>query len=261
MLTSTQSEPLSEKMLALVKNFHIESSVFGCLLGVMYTHPITLPQLDHLRSITRIATFCGALPCLSAVLTAVLFQSSMFKRSPELIYSQSPVQMCSRDVIIFAWQLRHSGLFRECFIHMVATWMHPRFKDKDTWFMSQYPRVCLLIWREHSAILKKLAFVQGILLRPQYIPVVQYLGPSEHSPETKTCDYMAKLKLFIMKNYRDRFIVELGGFVLEEIGELLVNNLTFEREYYNPEGIGIQNFLCANIKDDEMPWDRTRTDW
>jgi hypothetical protein len=87
----------------------------------MYNRPYGIASPSELIAITALADFYYALPIVSATLSAALLGSAMFKEFHIEDGVNCLFAYTSPFLIFEAQKLRHPVLFRECFIHVVAS--------------------------------------------------------------------------------------------------------------------------------------------
>lgn len=221
---------------------------------------------------TKIADFYCSLPILSTTLTAALFDSPIFKRD-----SKDSFREKSYEVIFAAKQLRHHALFRECFVHIVGTWVDgfwgwTDYLDPDKLHRNRHqhgqdrlknvPELFALISASHIDLCRLLLIAnQELILEPVKLPetekrwerakILKESWPRKFQP-TQNAEY-----------YRDIYehlsdIADPEGddvhAALNPLYDLMTSNLALDKTgWRSGEGYYSTYFLCANISDEEMP--------
>ncbi|TVY39026.1 hypothetical protein LSUB1_G004583, partial [Lachnellula subtilissima] len=110
--TSPENQPFAGTSQDQVDAFHI-------ILSALHSEPVEITTAHQLCLIAELADFYRVLPLMSNALNGVFFGN------PELAMS-----IPTHCVILLeaAYKLRNNVLFRECFIHVMGPWTHPRFK-------------------------------------------------------------------------------------------------------------------------------------
>ncbi|KAK0120714.1 hypothetical protein ONS96_010917 [Cadophora gregata f. sp. sojae] len=240
-----------------------KTEAFECLLSAMYNRPYSPSTVADLNTIIQLAEFYRALPILSATMTPALLKSAMFN---------SRNAMCrflnlSREVIQVAKQLRNTDLFRECFVHEVG-----KYDAGDETNHLLDDDIHQLIRREHSVICKRIMRTQSrLLLRYQRFPI--WISPDmamvidlEDNP-TRTADFFRAVKcqvdsLSVTTRWAGGHLDPYMKMAKSELDGLMRNNLRLDRTNFGSASDHNDDyFLCADIKDDEMPWDSDVIDW
>jgi hypothetical protein len=76
--------------------------------------------------------------------------------------------------------------------------------------------------------------------------------------------YYRALALLLYTDSLKRYVPNTQLLKLQtEVTKLLENNLTFDRSHHAPGMVGCykHTFLCTDIKDENLPWNITETDW
>jgi hypothetical protein len=214
-----------------------------------------------------------ALPNLSGTISTALLGSPMFERKACLRESNSDASeyksgsgdsylsefVQRADEIIFAAKkLRHPILFRECFIHLVSA-LHgfyslslPALRNgKDLW----------LVLNEGKSTLR------GKILQAQHCVLMICLD--RNLEEDLRLDirnaYCQKSGGYCSLRFRQLLAIldEKKHFrAIRSIQELLQNNLALDRTNFGAgEGPYSERYLCAELADEDMPWDAAESDW
>jgi len=182
--------------------------------------------------------------------------ASEYKSGSEDSYLSEFVQRAD-EIIFAAKKLRHPILFRECFIHLVSA-LHGFYSlslpalrnDKDLW----------LVLNEGKSTLR------GKILQAQHFVLMICLD--RHLEEDLRLD-MRNLYFHNQKNCSLRYRQLLAVLdkkehfkAIESIEELLQNNLVLDQTNFGA-GVGpyANRFLCAELADEDLPWDAAESDW
>jgi hypothetical protein len=208
-----------------------------------------------------------ALPNLSGTISTALVGSPMFKRKSYPCESDSDLSefvQRAGEIIFAAKKLRHSILFRECFIHLVSS-LHdadvsiygadvyslplPALRDdKDLW---------LVLHEGKSSLRKKILQAQQSVLE---ICLDKHL--EEHLRLAMRDAYLQNPEHCSLGFRQLLAIDEIKVLGLESIEELLQNNLALDRTNFGAgEGPYFDRYLCAELADEDMPWDAAESDW
>jgi len=215
-----------------------------------------------------------ALPNLSGTISTALLGSPMFKRESYARESDSdeseseesepenfaPSEFVQRagQIIIAAKKLRHPILFRECFIHIVSS-LHdfyslslPAFRDdKDLWLV----------------LIEGISSLRRKILRTHHLILMICLD--RHLEEDLRLDmrnaYFQNHPEYCSMGYRQLLAIlnkEKHFKAIRSIEELLQNNLALDRTNFSAgEGPYTNRYLCAELEDEDMPWDAAESDW
>ncbi|KAH8795468.1 hypothetical protein BGZ57DRAFT_865733 [Hyaloscypha finlandica] len=251
-----------------------EIEPFRKLLCSMYTRPYMINDVVELLTIVRIADYYCALPNLSGTISTALLGSPMFKRESYARESDSdeseseesepenfaPSEFVQRagQIIIAAKKLRHPILFRECFIHIVSS-LHdfysfslPAFRDdKDLWLV----------------LIEGISSLRRKILRTHHLILMICLD--RHLEEDLRLDmrnaYFQNHPEYCSMGYRQLLAIldkEKHFKAIRSIEELLQNNLALDRTSFGAgEGPYTNRYLCAELEDEDMPWDAAESDW
>lgn len=225
--------------------------------------------MEEIVTITKLADFYCALPVLSNTLSGALFGSSIFKDKDDedgedgkhFVYHAFTYQ--ASKILLLAKKLRHADLFRECFIHVVATFRSNVLNcekqclkhDKEIWLllMEHHLKLCESILKVNQGL--NAAVSKNILTFPKDFPHIAY---SSMAPQEE-------VRFFVALRNHLRLID--GGFgpipgILKDLDHLLKDNLKFDLLRCGVgKGSHMFLFLNAEIADKDLPWDTTQVDW
>lgn len=223
----------------------LEETSFARLLSVMYNKPVSISTPKELSRVTEMADYYFALRVLSSALDGILLRSA-----PMIGLLKSNVEL----VLETAHKLRSPLLFRECLILSVGPWTSPTyllFKNKKLRKVAQ--TAC-------HGVCAKLAVVHSLVLQQ-----------SSHTEKVRdevgslAWDLDTKLEsVFLPQYYRRVSEIVVDGdekLFLRETESLLQKNLMLHHGPRSGVGKFKDYFLCAEIADEELPWDQNQTDW
>lgn len=203
---------------------------------------------------TKIADYYCALPILSAALTGALFGSPLFNRSPH------PFTKISYDLIFTAEKLRHAALFCECFVHIVGTRVDGPSPGDGHDLLESDPELRSMISTAHVDLCRMLLeFNQELFMVVLSDGNIEWkqnldsvLGPTQN----------AKLYRHLKHEIEDGLSPSDYPHLFQALGELFKNNHAFDQTGFGAgQGPYSRYFLCANIEDEDMPWDSSEVDF
>jgi hypothetical protein len=217
-----------------------------------------------------------ALPNLSGTISTALLGSPMFKRKscprePDSDESESegsesgeseledfpPSEFMQRagQIIFAAKKFRHPILFRECFIHLVSS-LHDFYSlslpalrnDKDLWLVLTEGKSSL-----RKKILQTQHFVLMMCLDRHLEEDLRLVMAYFRKPEYCSSGFRQLLAILDKKKHFR---------AIESIEEVLQNNLVLDQTNFGAgEGPYTKRYLCAELADEDMPWDAAESDW
>ncbi|KAE8442587.1 hypothetical protein EG329_003074 [Mollisiaceae sp. DMI_Dod_QoI] len=240
-------------MFELPEDFKTELEVdsFRKLLCAMYNRPYAIRSVFDLTRLINLADYYCALPIVSATLSGALLGSSIFGKTSWLTDVRDP----RADLLILAMKLRHPILFREAFIHVVGRWD----PSKMMGIVQENSELMRLVMRESHAIYIRTMDTQLVLLRNR--DEAALARGILNDDESETMD--AKFYRAIMERLQDDDPWYVGYQELRKpLDALLQNNLMLDHNGSLPGMYPYEDcFLCANVSDEEMPWNRDEVDW
>ncbi|PQE04560.1 hypothetical protein CJF31_00007418 [Rutstroemia sp. NJR-2017a BVV2] len=262
-----------------------EAVAFEKLLNAMYSKPTVIEDSRELHDMTRLADFYCALPVLSTSLYISLWNSPKFlddiRSLSTAAYHKRPirdtrVRAATRPIVTefphnhpvsllkLAAKLRHPILFREMMVYVVSLWesncsiWEPAITEAglDDVLTKSYHAV------HHLQASVFFGIFRGAVIDEAW-RVRLYEIASKWEP------LMATHKQMEMAFFCDRLVWQLRDFESEmklEVNQLLTdllkNNLVLSKGKCIPgHGDYFHQYLCAEVKDDEFPWDPKETDW
>jgi hypothetical protein len=227
-----------------------EAKAFQNILCAIFGREYSITDAAELNIMTIQADYYRALPVLSNSISGTFFHS------PGLVSSVGK-DPCS--LLVSAYKLRHKVLFRESLIYVLGPWSNPRYTRLSD------PVLRNLATKKNASLNSRvLEAHQGIvLLASELIPVYSSRSLAKQllnfAPE---CTHDSKVlypKFFRLcyeriENNEDRIICPL-------FSRLLANQLVLNSSAAAGTEDFADFFLCCEVKDDELPWDITQTDW
>ncbi|TVY41343.1 hypothetical protein LOCC1_G005648 [Lachnellula occidentalis] len=224
---------------------------FERLLLAIYRKRFRVTSVGELARVVELANFYCALPAVAQSLDGVLLDS------PETV---EKIPQHSIATLEIAYKLRHSILFREALIHVVATWVEgSRSLDHNLELASavtaSYNRLQIQSLKVMYNILRTTR--ESASLAETFKRAIRSL---DYDAPNGTAQFFRT----IYAEWPDRFLITDAKSSLED---LLSNKLILAKLVPNTKpfqaGAGAyeKKFLCASIEDHELPWDREAVDW
>lgn len=197
-------------------------ALFKVLLA-MYARSYKFDGADELLAMVRIADFCHALPILSSSLTTAL------------LFSKSLIQYNAVELIFVAKQLKQPFLFRECLIYLIAR-SEPRKADNGE-LEEDLGELSGLVRNSYGNFWQKMKCSHSIKRREMYGYYKEVRDESQIM-----CDQHLR---------DDATSIAAHWYIgLYDIVEPL-----FECKSIFPRGALGHSFYCAEISDEDLPWD------
>jgi hypothetical protein len=249
----------------------------------MYNHPFIVESQRHLEILVRQADFYRALPAVCKCL------DGMFLRCPDLL---KELALKPLDFLKLAIQVRYKPLYIDCMIYVAGK--YPRVDPKPwTKLIEAVPGIDRNIKLLRADILTKVADAQvaisRLTLKP---PPGNFSQPLilndriQHHPKLwgdRQFEYpsegygvgLSTLASYYRTLYNDNFTestthLQLPGLevwitwnaVQSCLAPLMANKLVISPAgNVSGEGIHEDTYLCAEIEDEDIPWDLKATDW
>ena len=193
---------------------------------------------------SRLADYYCALPILTHSLDHVILKDASFIKGVEGIV-----------LLPLAFKLRNSMLFRDALILAMSPWSSPSYTQLDD------QRLKDIAFKAHLELSKKVNSSQTLLF--------QRIATGECTTDIgalgKECigaNGALILPKFLRSVHRETWHVSLGDF-----SGLMSNKLKFNQAgtwgFGEFPGVGIyeDSFLCIEIADEDLPWDKDEVDW
>lgn len=254
-----------------------EELAFGKLLCAFYNKPFSVSSFQELVSITRLAEQFSALPSLSSSLYVALWHS------PVLV---SEIRKYRREMLLLAMKLKHRLLFREALIHVVSTW-----KGYDRMFEGKYRLICT-VTKAYNGVCEKVLKVNqevfAVLAREQdgayarmkedVYAVLQGMDRSESLMGNRLLYERLRVQVAEKRDFAGYLpdphkvqkaeVQETLKGLRDSLRVLLSSKLALERTFGGMMGAEGEleedlkmSFLCADIEDEDLPWDLDEEDW
>jgi hypothetical protein len=226
-----------------------------------YCKKLVIPSVADLERTIMVARYFNPLPALFAVLKTIILNSDDLKVS---ISTE-----CERWLEI-SKSLRNRPMFTEALIYSTGPWIQPkfeRFRDptlKKACLLAYYSiwkKVGIFfegIWAETLSVAQIGSF--GINAIARLLWVTAQNSCVHHSGEgtgksISLPRYFSKLRGSIDQVFPEG--------LAEALDILLGSNLTLTGSNDRPGQPGMyqDTFLCAEIDDEDLPWDVDQTDW
>ena len=171
---------------------------------------------------------------------------------------------CAEELIYVAKKLWHPILFRECFVHIVGHWA------VDDQYMTGFdtierdPILCGLVTKAIQPIVCYPLGCQPdhFALSVRYHSVIKNGAPMDLDKDkllTRNAKFYRSLKVEDANHHHEDW---------EQLGTALsrspASNLVLDQTVFgagDDEGLCNGSFLCAEIPDEDLPWDPSEIDW
>jgi hypothetical protein len=244
---------------------------FNRLLCCIYNQPFDFGDVDHLKTLATLAEFYGAGPTVSVSLDGAVARS---------LENLKDLQDEALSYLEVAYRLRNRFLYKESMVHVAGRWS--RYKQDVSG--NDFPKLrrCAII--AHAGIASMLDDANIAILkiagrdtvyvsetdeprRKQDIIIWQRF--QHHTEIWQGYDTLASLYRAL---YEDKFadapanmsrklVIIAQQRVRDIVGPLLKNNLVLDKSGKVGIGAYIDCFLCAEVPDEDLPWDAEETDW
>jgi hypothetical protein len=238
-----------------------EEAAFKKLLCAIYVLPYRIENAKVLTSLAEIADYYRALPIVSRTLSYALHDSQAFIRS---------IKCDPRRVFEAAAKLRHKVLFKDALVWVVGNWRYPAFKELSDRKLRQvarcaYGEIATKVASSSSSIFIGFTAVDDEIWPESFRNSI--CEPQETWRVIR--EYLAYTEQINFPSFFHR-IFEREDLPLDvsmsdlNIPGLLRNNLVLDRSPRSPgesDGEDEEYFLCAEIEDEDLPWDLEEFDW
>ncbi|KAK0115490.1 hypothetical protein ONS96_013945 [Cadophora gregata f. sp. sojae] len=262
--------------------------MFKAMLCAFYVNPYCISSCSELSILTRLADFYCALPIVSRTLNMA------FLSSPDLI-NDLPNHRC--EAIELATKLRNKILFREALVWIVGPWSMPMYHTLEDTKLRKiahkvYADIALKIVDINHKLLAVISHeVNVVKMEIEDSPVKRAMDQAMDQAITRTNRrgdfYMPRYFRELDKALRAYCIYPLEELLEDAMNGLLRNNLLLNKgtlksgkatpvipeeenniddeeipEEVRPETRSMEDhFLCAEIEDEDLPWDVNETDF
>ncbi|TGO46213.1 hypothetical protein BCON_0337g00020 [Botryotinia convoluta] len=209
---------------------------FENIIMSMYQKPYEITSTAHLQEITTSADFYRCLPVVSNSLYSAFF------RSPGFLADIKE----NREILLeLSCKLRHRELFNDCLVLISGYWPPDQLafstKIEDT-------RLAKLAENVHNRVGTLQARTIQNILRMKSTP---HAGDDLRAAVFGTGSSLVKYHVKLQKSI----------LLPDTIDDITKNNLKLNTSAVAGEGEYIHNFLCIELKEEDIPWDTTETDW
>ncbi|KAF7911434.1 uncharacterized protein EAF01_002941 [Botrytis porri] len=210
---------------------------FENVIMSMYQKPYEITCTAHLQEITTLADFYRCLPVVSNSLYSAFF------RSPKFLADIKE----DREILLeLSCKLRHRELFNDCLVLISGYWSPDEFafstKIEDTGLATLAENV-------HNRVGTLLARnIQSILIDTRN---TVHAGDYLKAAVSGTAGSLVKYHVKLQKSLSPMHV----------INDITKNNLKLNTSAVAGEGDYVYNFLCIELKEEDIPWDTTETDW
>lgn len=243
----------------------------------MYGLPTPVDSVRQLENIVRLADCYCACPALSRYLYTALWISPCLKS--EISFNAKKFEIESNEsgknykstfsLLIIAYKLRHPVLFREMLVWVVSLWCGHVERTWTEILRKEHPLLLNAIMLAHYRVLRKQSVVQLSITGYRTDTSCDFCGyddkacanwPSELSSELLSPTELAFYFRELVHQLRNANLEDPT--IIEQLQTVLHSNLVITSG--NPVAGASPHayqFLCAEISDEELPWDRTQLDW
>ncbi|KAF8865233.1 hypothetical protein BDZ45DRAFT_668679 [Acephala macrosclerotiorum] len=228
-----------------------ETTTFEKLLCAIYTRPYQIEGAKELLLLTDLADYYRALPILSRTLDGALINSPMLCGN---------IQHSATELFVAAAKLRNPLLFRECLIWIVGPHRKPAFHDLQD---SRLRMVARCIHGDIST--KAMSAIHRMLRRGADDWADKWSEKSEVAmfsdlyAQSTSHDPYGVDAAWYLRTVSNSFYSVLNHF---DVYELLSSKLVLDNGFHEAgRGDHKDFFFCAEISDEDLPWDASETDW
>jgi hypothetical protein len=231
-----------------------EIKLFEKLLCAIYLRPYKIESCAELTCLTSLADYYCALPILSRTLDSALYISFDFVES---------IWCNPCEVFVAAAKLRNALLFRDCLICLTGPWSEPEYEGLLD------PRLKKIARRSYAEIGVKVAHAERKITEHRFQEVVngkRHVDKAYTSVALNNAPFREIEGIYLPSIYRDLSksdSKERNFSFIPILRELLENKLVLGGRGNQLLGCGdlYDYFLCAEIKDEDLPWDSNEIDW
>jgi hypothetical protein len=258
----SQNEPLDLEIFTGDKKTQAER--FEKLLSGVYLRPYRIDSILELKELTNMADYYRMLPIVSHTLSNALLDSQEFIKL---------IKAAPCTVFEAAAKLRHKVLFREALVWVVADWRDPAFREKGGLSNPRLRQVARCVYGEIATMVSRsTSKILDGFLTPGCTGWLASFGKGVIDPQSEEHwdgehKYLTdRLPLNLPKFFRNivNNDITIDGMTLDPLclSDLLRNNLVLDQAG-RVAGLGDEKdcFLCAEIEDEDLPWDPEEHDW
>lgn len=229
------------------------------LLRAFYRNPLQVHKIEDFLTLTKLADYYCGLKAVSYALDAS-FESSE--------YFTSGILKDAPRAIEAAAKLRNKALFHDLVVYCAGPFTQPKFNSSD---MRQkykhlvegaHNRLCSFIAKTYWTLEQDLANDDD---DEAYNSLQRKISMKIFMEETKK-NLSTSGELFMPRFYRTLLKGEYGGHTslyafADLIADLLESNLRLNSYAVSGQWPYDDYFLSVELRDEDIPWDTTETDW
>ncbi|CAG8956668.1 hypothetical protein HYFRA_00012212 [Hymenoscyphus fraxineus] len=241
-------------------NSVLQENCFHNLLRAMFCRQSVVSSVEELGCLVEMADFYLCLPAVSNSLYETTINNQAFSRS---------IASYPCLALNCAYELRHALLFREAMIHCLGPVSKPRYKelisDKLRALCAYFESKMTLKLHavdNHLRLIQANKEVYGDVVHKFFYSTLSSCYQPGPNGEEGTMFYPQYYRRLINGNARDKLPDNLIASIrraLEPINKNLLRLDTMRGSF----GIGDfkDAFLCYEVLDSDLPWDREQQDW
>ncbi|KAF7917924.1 uncharacterized protein EAE98_009952 [Botrytis deweyae] len=267
--------PSSDLMPKQIKRSQkLHEAAFINFIGTFYGKLWVIKNTEALQLVTELADYYCALPAVSKSMHGA------FSISPEFCKG---IFFSNKSTLLdLALKLRSPELFRECMICLVGRWQDSthEFPIESQLEMLYNPKLANPKLNELAIKLHRQICVKISAAQRKIVSCCQVNSNAlEIKAKVEQC-YLERIKLgegeqgvyrgqVSLPEYFQAFGEESSGIFALAVSDILKNELIFNKSLRAGDILfpakthdDVQSyFLCAEIKDEDLPWDLNKTDW
>ncbi|CAG8962365.1 hypothetical protein HYFRA_00014162 [Hymenoscyphus fraxineus] len=258
-----KKDPL-EPSTTTVADIPLQINAFKTVLFAIHSKGIIIESAAHLAVCTQLADYYRCLPILSQAVSSSLMDSTAFV--------ESIAKEC-RNLLETAARLRNKLLFKECLIHLTGPWIKPQYLSLQEPLLKAagekaYESILILIAKYHEETLRLThhSYGRNVKVENLQFEVSEYCTMDEINPSLLITGRPKIEKRLRLPEYYRKLYARIGnGLPLSYesiLKPLLKSNLRLDRSgELSGKGKYAQFFLCADIRDEDLPWNIQQEEW
>ncbi|KAL3425285.1 hypothetical protein PVAG01_02076 [Phlyctema vagabunda] len=250
--------------------FERHAALFRMLLCALYSQPFSLNTLpsgmsetEELEFLIQLGDDYQCMPMLSLALNGAINATADLHKIVACEYESSV------ELLLLAIKVRNPLLYRHSLMVALNPWDSPSIDAVTDVKTLEDPRVRQCIKNARASVDRKLALAQQSLLNAQQSKhmrrmmdqVIEKLYHDQKKIRGRESIPLARFYRLIYDRLESENRMSLG--LAYRLEDLLANNLP--RRTTNRESVGrgilTNSFLCADIPDEDLPWDVNERDW
>ena len=215
----------------------------------MYGRPAEIWCYVQFESVVKLAHFYGALPSMSQALSA----GTIFDYRPFI--ENIPQQWV--QLFVMAVLLRDQVLFRECIIHSTRPWTNPRYRTLRDPILKEIAQKAYLGIVERVTRVRILIGAGVVVKGIDQTVLLRDFCTSQKAEGIRVVTPMMYRHLLTQSGD------DLPGDLKGHLEKLLCSKLTFYGgdDVAGGHGSFHNSFLCAEVADEDLPWDLNEKEW